>query len=58
MKKNRSALRFHFVHCHLRDAIVVLKKGDEPLPHCPKCDMFVKWRVFNRTYQATEMCVW
>ena len=35
------ALRFHFVHHHVQDMIVVLEEGNHPIPILPKCDVFV-----------------
>ena len=53
---SHSSLRAHFVHCHMQDRVVILEEVIYPLPRCPKCDMFVTWRVRNGRHQAIEMC--
>ena len=30
-------LRVHFVHRHVRDTLVVLEEGNQPIPRFPKC---------------------
>ena len=38
---NRTNLQVHFMHCHVRDTIVILEEGNRPYPCFPTCDMFV-----------------
>ena len=51
-----STLWVHFVRCHVQDTLEVLEEGSHPHPHCIKCDIFVTYRVLNRSHQATAMC--
>ena len=51
-----STLWVHFVRCHVQDTLEVLEEGSHPHPHCIKCDIFVTYRVLNRSHQATGMC--
>ena len=44
---NRTNLRVHSVHRHVRDTIVILEEGNQPYPWCPKCDMFVLHKALN-----------
>ena len=44
------------MHLHAKDKLVILDEGRKPLPHCPKCGMFVTWRELNGRQQAMEIC--
>ena len=51
----RSALWVHFLRCNLQYMVVILEEEINPLPHYPKCDMFVTCRKINVRYQSTAM---
>ena len=53
---SQSALQVHFVHCHVREILVVLEEGNHPLRRCPKCDIFVMWWNLSGNHQVTAMC--
>ena len=40
----------------MQDMVVIMEEESHPLPRCPKCDIFVTWRVLNGRHQATAMC--
>ena len=57
MKKIRTNLRTYFLHCHMRDKIVILEEGNRPHPHCPNCDMFVPRTCLNLCHYTTAICM-
>ena len=53
---SRTNLRIHFVHCHVRDAIVILEEGNRPYPRFPQCDMFVPHKALNGQHLSLSLC--
>ena len=46
----------HFVHCHVRDIVVILEEGNQSHPQCPKLNMFMPWQDHNGNNSTTELC--
>ena len=40
---------------HIQDTIIILKEGNLPHPHLPKCNMFVPCKALNGNHPSTEM---
>ena len=53
---DRTNLRIHFLHCHVRDALVILEEGNHPHPWFPERENFVPWAALNRRHPTTELC--
>ena len=51
-----STLRVYFVHRHMRDTVVILDEGSNPIQSFPKCDMFIIWRALNSRHHVMTMC--
>ena len=52
----RSALRVHFLHCHVRDTMVILEEVNLPHTGCLCCDMLVPWEALNGCHTTTTQC--
>ena len=39
----------------MRDAVVILDKGNCPYPMCPQCDMFVPQKALNGRHLTTAL---
>ena len=50
-------IRFHFLHWHVRETVIILEEGNLPHPRFPRCDMMVPWKALNRRHVATSQCV-
>ena len=53
---DRTNLRIHFLHCHVRDALVILEEGNHPHPWFPERENFVPWAALNRRHPTTALC--
>ena len=49
-------MRFHFLHRHVLDTVVILEEGNLPHLGCPRCDMLVPWRTLNGSHPDTAQC--
>ena len=52
----RTAMRVHFFHWRVQDAVIILDDGNLPHPQCPRCDILVPWHALNRRHLATAQC--
>ena len=52
----RKAKRFHFLHRHMWDTVIILEEGNLPHPQRPRCDILVTWRALNRRHITTSLC--
>ena len=52
----RAAMRVHFVHQHVHNAMVILEEGNLSLPRCPRCDLQVSRKALNRRQLGTSQC--
>ena len=50
-------IRVHFMHHHVRDAMVILDKGKILHTICIYFNMFVLWEALNSRHPATALCV-
>ena len=55
---NRTNLRVHFVHHHMRETIVILEEGKQPHSRLPKFDMFVLQQALNGRHPYIYLCRW
>ena len=53
--KIRANIWVHFVHCHVRDTIVILEEGILPHRRCPECDMFIPSTELNFQHSTTDL---
>ena len=52
----RTAIRFHFMHRHVQDNVVILEDWNLPHPRCPLSDMLVPWGTLNGRHISTAQC--
>ena len=52
----RTAMWMHFWNQHVRDTVVILKKGNIYHLRLPLCDILVPWRSLNMSHQCTVHC--
>ena len=48
-----TAMRVHFVHRHVHDTVVMLEKGNLPLPRCPQCKLQFPRKALNGRHLGT-----
>ena len=51
-------LWIHFVHCHVREKIVITEEGNHPYPRYPDCNMFVPWVLISIHHSTNAICTW
>ena len=51
----RTAMRVHFVHCHVLNTVVILEEGKFPHPRCARFDMQDPQRELNGRHRGTSM---
>ena len=49
---NRTNLRVHFDHHHVRYTIMIVEEGNGPYPRCTKCGMFMSHKAINGWHLA------
>ena len=52
----RAAMRVHFVHRHVQNTVVMLEKGNPPLPRCPRCDLQFSRKALNGRHLGNSQC--
>ena len=53
---SRTNIQAHFVHCPMKDTIVILEEGNLPHPICLDCDIIVPWTALNWCHSDTFLC--
>ena len=54
--ETRTAIRFHFLHRHVRYTVIILKDVNIPHLRCPRCEMLVTWNSLNGQHVTTAQC--
>ena len=54
--ETRIALRFHFLHRHVRKTMVILEEVNPPYRWYPRCDMLVPWVALNGHHTTNAQC--
>ena len=54
--RTKWALRWHFLHHHLQDLVVLLSEGTVPFPRCERCGMQTKAGALYGKHQRTRLC--
>ena len=49
-------MRFHFLHRHIGDTVIILREVNLPHPLCPRCEMLVPWKFLNGQHVITAQC--
>ena len=49
----RTAMRVHFFHWRVQDAVIILDDGNLPHPQCPRFDMLVPCKALNGRHTNT-----
>ena len=52
----KTDMRVHFLHWHIRDTVIILKKGNPSCPWCLWYNMLVPWKDLNGQNVITSQC--
>ena len=46
----------HFLHCPMRDTMIIVEEVNLPYPQCHLCDMLVPWVALKIRHPNTVQC--